>query len=94
VALHDQGITVMGAAHEGPGLALLASCHRIDRPGSVVTVLYAARPQAVAPVARLLFFYGWNSFVLFNDGAVVTRGEWPSASDRTEVRLDVSHPIR
>jgi len=48
----------------------------------------------VAKVARLLFFYGWNSFVLFKDGAVVTRGEWPLASDRTEVRLDASNPIR
>jgi hypothetical protein len=57
-------------------------------------VLYAASPQAVAKVARLLFFYGWNSFVLFKDGAVVTRGEWPLASDRTEVRLDASNPIR
>jgi aminopeptidase N len=92
--LNDRGVTVMGTAHEGPGLALLVSCHRVDRPGSVVTVLYAATPQAVAKVARLLFFYGWNSFVVFKDGAVVTRGEWPLASDRTEVRLDVSNPIR
>ena len=92
--LNDRGVTVMGTAHEGPGLALLASCHRVDRPGSVVTVLYAATPQAVAKVARLLFFYGWNSFVLFKDGAVVTRGEWPLANDRTEVRLDASNPIR
>jgi hypothetical protein len=92
--LNDRGVTVMGTAHEEPGLALLVSCHRVDRPGSVVTVLYAASPQAVAKVARLLFFYGWNSFVLFKDGAVVTRGEWPLASDRTEVRLDASNPIR
>ncbi len=92
--LNDRGVTVMGTAYEGPGLALLVSCHRVDRPGSVVTVLYAATPQAVAKVARLLFFYGWNSFVLFKDGAVVTRGEWPLASDRTEVRLDASNPIR
>ena len=92
--LNDRGVTVMGTAHEGPGLALLASCHRVDRPGSVVTVLYAATQQAVAKVARLLFFYGWNSFVLFKDGAVVTRGEWPLASDRTEVRLDASNPTR
>jgi hypothetical protein len=92
--LNDRGVTVMGTAHEGLGLALLVSCHRVDRPGSVVTVLYAATPQAVAKVARLLFFYGWNSVVLFNDGAVVTRGEWPFASDRTEVRLDASNPIR
>jgi hypothetical protein len=92
--LNDKGVTVMGVAHEGPGLAFLVSCHRVDRPGSVVTVLYAASPQAVAKVARLLFFYGWNSFVLFNDGAVASRGEWPLASDRTEVRLDASIPIQ
>jgi len=94
VTLNDRGVTVMGTAHEGPGLALLVSCHRVDRPGSVVTVLYAATPQAVSKVARLLFFYGWNSFVLFKDGAVVTRGEWPLPSDRTEVRLDASNATR
>lgn len=92
--LTEKGVTVMGRAHEGPGLALLLSCHLVDRPGSVVTVLYGATPQAVMKVARLLFFYGWNSVLVFNDGAVATRGEWPSASDRTEVRLDVSNPIR
>ena len=91
--LNDRGVTVMGTAHEGPGLALLVSCHRADRPGSVVTVLYAVTPQALAKVARLLFFYGWNSFVLFKDGAVVTRGDWPLASDRAEVRLHASNPI-
>ncbi len=92
--LTEKGVTVMGTAHEGPGLALLLSCHRVDRPGSVVTVLYGATPQAVTKVARLLFFYGWNSVLVFHDGAVATREEWPLASDRTEVRLDVSNPIR
>ena len=92
--LNGKGVTVMGTAYEEPGLAMLVSCHRIDRPGSVVTVLYAATPQAVAKVARLLFFYGWNSFVLFKDGTVVTRGEWPFASDRTEVHLDAGNPIQ
>jgi aminopeptidase N len=94
LSLSDQAVTVMGTVYEGPGLALLATCHRVDRPGSVVTVLYAATPQAVAKVARLLFFYGWNSFVLFKDGAVMTRGDWTLANDRTEVRLDAISPIR
>jgi hypothetical protein len=92
--LNDRGATLLGTEHEGPDLALLVSCHRVDRSGSVVTVLYAATPQAVAKVARLLFYYGWNSFVLFKDGAVVTRGEWPLANDRTEVHLDERDPIR
>ena len=94
VTLNDRGVTVMGMTHEGPGVALLVSCHRVDRPGSVVTVLYAATQEAVGKVARLLFFYGWNSFVLFKDGVVVTRGEWPHRNDRTEVRFDGSNPIR
>jgi hypothetical protein len=94
VVLNDSEVTVMGTSYEGPGVALLVSCHRADRPGSVLTVLYAASQQAVAKVARLLFFYGWNSFVLFKDGAVVSRGEWPLAHDRMEVRLDASSPIR
>jgi hypothetical protein len=92
--VNGRGATVLGTAHEGLGLALLVSCHRVDRPGSVVTVLYAATPQAVAKVARLLFYYGWNSFVIFKDGAVVTRGEWPLANDRTEVLLDERNSIR
>jgi hypothetical protein len=92
--LTDSGVTVMGIVHESPGLALLASCHRVDRPGSVVSVLYGTTPQAVAKVARLLFFYGWNSFVVFKDGTVITRGDWPVTNDRTEVRLDERNPIR
>jgi hypothetical protein len=92
--LNDRGVTVMGTSYEEPGLALLVSCHRADRPGSVVTVLYAASSEAVAKVTRLLFFYGWNSFVLFKDGAVAARGEWPLISDRLEVRLDAGLPIR
>ena len=92
--LSDSGVTVMGTPYEGAGVALLVSCHRIDRPGSVVTVLYASSQQAVTKVARLLFFYGWNSFVLFKDGAVAVRGEWPLVSDRTEVRLDAANPNR
>ncbi|HSF67578.1 MAG TPA: M1 family aminopeptidase [Nitrospiraceae bacterium] len=94
VTLSDRGVAVMGVDHEGPELALLVSCHRIDHPGSVVTVLYAVTPEAVTKVARLLFFYGWNSFVLFRDGAVAARGEWPLESDRTEVRLNVESFIR
>jgi aminopeptidase N len=94
VTLNDRGVTLMGTSYEGPGLAMLVSCHRLDHPGSVVTVLYAATPQAVSKVGRLLFFYGWNSFVIFKDGTVATRGEWPIAGDRTEVQFDAGNLIR
>ncbi|HET9844945.1 MAG TPA: M1 family aminopeptidase [Nitrospira sp.] len=85
--LRDGGVTVVGKTYDGPGIALVASCHREDRPGSVVTTVYALTPQSAAPVARLLFFYGWNSYVVFQDGKAIARGEW-DAQQRQEVSLD------
>ena len=85
--LRDGGVTVAGKAYDGPGIALVASCHREDRPGSVVTSVYALTPQSATAVARLLFFYGWNSYVVFQDGKPIARGEW-DAEHNQEVSLD------
>lgn len=85
----EGGFTVDGKTFEGAAKALLLSCRRDDHPGSVVTLLYGVTPQALARVSRLLFFYGWQSYVVFHDGAVVTRGEWEdtmSAEVRSETR--------
>ena len=85
--LRDGGVTVAGKAYDGPGIALVASCHREDRPGSVVTSVYALTPQSATAVARLLFFYGWNSYVVFQDGKPIARAEW-DAEHSQEVSLD------
>jgi hypothetical protein len=36
---------------------------------------------AAAKVARLLFFYGWQSYLAFRDGAVVARGDFESRDE-------------
>jgi hypothetical protein len=91
--LQENGVTVNEAAHEGAGTAALVSCHRADRPDSVVTLLYAVTPSAATTVARLLFFYGWNSFILFHDGVAVSRGEWAENGDQVEVSLHASEIV-
>ena len=58
-----------------------------DHPGSVVTWLYGVTPQALGRVARLLFFYGWQSYVVFQEGAVTARGDWEDRMS-TEVRFE------
>lgn len=90
--LRDGGVTVAGKAYDGPGIALVASCHREDRPGSVVTSVYALTPQSAITVARLLFFYGWNSYVVFQDGKPIARGEW-DAQHSQEVSLDDTQSV-
>jgi aminopeptidase N len=85
--LRDDGITVAGTAYDGPAIAVLVSCHRQDQPGSVVTVAYAVTAQAAQTMARLLFFYGWNSYVVFKDGTVIGRGEWDAQHETMDVSV-------
>ncbi len=88
VSLTGTGFVIDGTSHEGPGMAVLLACHRRDVPGSVVTLLYATTPQAITRVARLLFFYGWNSVVIFKEGSVLSRLEWRSEHAVKEVRRE------
>jgi aminopeptidase N len=85
--LREGGVTIDGTAYD-VAIALLVSCHRRDQPGSVLTLLYAVSAQAATTVARLLFFYGWNSVVVFQDGKVIARREWEPPQARMEVSID------
>jgi aminopeptidase N len=88
VQLGEAGVTIDGTAYDGPAIAALIVCHRRDHPGSVVTWVYAVSPQAATTVARLLFFYGWNSKVVFENGKPIARGEWEPSQVRLEVSID------
>jgi aminopeptidase N len=73
--LRPDGFRVGGREYRGGGMALLLSFRNPDNPDHVVSVFYGLSPEAVRPVARLLFFYGWNSHVVFENGKVVARGD-------------------
>ena len=88
VQLDKSSVTIEGQTYEGPKVAVLFSCPRVHVPGSVLTVLYGVTPEAVAKVSRLLFYYGWHSYVLFQDGVVAKRELWQGSSDVEEVRID------
>lgn len=89
--LESEGVQIDGQTHSGPAAAVLLSCRRADVPGSVVTILYGVSSQAVAKVSRFLFYYGWQSYVIFNDGAAVKRGLWQNEPEMKEVRIESSH---
>lgn len=83
-----EGFRIAGTSYEGRRMAVLLSCHRPDAPGSVVSVLYAMDPAAAVKVARLLFFYGWQSAVVFDEGTVTKREMWQEFQGMKEVRRD------
>lgn len=80
--------TVDGQTYEGAGMVLLVSCRHPAGEGRVVTVFYGLSPAAAAKVGRLLFFYGWQSYLVFRDGAVVARGDFDVPGMNLEVRFD------
>jgi len=82
VRIGKDSVTIEGRTYNGPGMAALLSCRHPDRPGHVVTLFYGATPAAAAKVARLVFFYGWQSYLVFQDGAVVARGDYAGSRDR------------
>jgi hypothetical protein len=88
ITFGSAGFQIDGQTYEGPTMAALFSCHRANVPGSVITVLYGVTPQAVAKVSRLLFYYGWQSYVIFHEGAVAKRELWQSSQAMKEVRID------
>jgi peptidase M1-like protein len=82
VRIGKDSMTIEGRTYNGPGTAALLSCRHPDRPGHVVTLFYGVTPTAAAKVARLVFFYGWQSYLVFQDGAVVARGDYAGSRDR------------
>jgi hypothetical protein len=90
VSLRNSGFDIDGRTYEGSEMAALFSCHRAQVPGSVVTVLYGVSPGAVASVSRHLFYYGWQSYVIFKDGAAIKRDVWQNQPETKEVRIDAT----
>jgi hypothetical protein len=88
VNLGRDRFAVEGKTYEGTDKALLVTCRRPDHPGTVVTLFYGLTPQAAAKVARLLFFYGWQSYLVFHGGTVVARGDFLPKPEDLEVRFD------
>lgn len=88
VALRSDAFTVGGRTYRGPGMALLISCRHPARPEHVVTIFYGLTPEAAGAVARLLFFYGWQSYLVFENGRPVARGDFAPSVKPLERRFD------
>jgi aminopeptidase N len=90
IGLKESGFQIEGQVYDGPKMAVVFSCHRANVPGSVITVLYGVTSGAVEKVSRFLFYYGWHSYVVFQDGAVTKRDLWQGSPDVKEVRIDAT----
>lgn len=74
VQIESGRMSIEEQAFEGPEMAFLITCTHPDFSNHTVSLFFGLSPEAVTPVARLLFFYGWDSYLVFDQGKVVARG--------------------
>ena len=84
VRLQERGITIQGTAYSGDHVAVLVNCANPDHPGHVGTVFFGFSSKALHGLSRLLFFYGWDSYLVFENRKVTARGSFdPPVNDLT-----------
>ena len=74
VQMELEGITILNQTFKGPDKAFLITCPHPKYSNHTISLFFGLSPEAVTPVARLLFFYGWDSYLVFERGKVVARG--------------------
>ena len=87
VQLQDDSITIGGETFEGSDIAWLFSCPHPQHPTHVISFFSGFSPAAISRVARLLFFYGWDSYLVFQNGKVIKRGLFPPSTTNLDITL-------
>ncbi|MDR4459991.1 MAG: hypothetical protein MRJ67_05665, partial [Nitrospirales bacterium] len=83
--MHPGHLSIDEQAFEGPEMAFLISCAHPRDANHTVTFFFGWSPEAVKPVSRLLFFYGWDSYLVFKQGKVIARGMFQPVHSTREI---------
>jgi hypothetical protein len=79
IEIEPHRFTVGGRSYNGAGHALLLSFRDPARQNRPVTLLYGLSDDAITPLVPLLFYHGWDSYVVFDKGRAVAEGTLPAA---------------
>ncbi len=63
--------------YQDAGHALLVSFKSPFAANKIVSAFFGLGENSISRLARLLFYYGWQSYTVFKDGKVVKRGDLP-----------------
>ena len=88
IDLQPGHLSIEKQTFEGPEMAFLISCPHPRDAKHTVTFFFGWSPEAVQPVSRLLFFYGWDSYLVFKQGKVIARGMFQPVHSAREI---ISH---
>jgi aminopeptidase N len=79
VRIEAKRFTIGGRRYDGTGHALMLSFRDPARQNRPVTLFYGLSADAVTPLPPLLFYHGWDSYIVFENGHAVDTGMFPAA---------------
>jgi hypothetical protein len=88
--VNEREVTIEGTTFSGDNVAILVSCANPKHPDHVGTAFFGLAPDAVSRVARLLFFYGWDSYLVYKNGKVIARGSFAPTAQELTVELQAA----
>jgi len=90
VQMKSERIAILEQTFEGPDMAFLINCPHPNFSNHTISLFFGLSPEAVTPVARLLFFYGWDSYLVFEKGKVLARGMFQPVHSAREFIIPAS----
>lgn len=90
VQVDETGVSIQQERFAGEHIVVLVSCVNPHNPDHVGSVFWGYSPTAVQQVARLLFYYGWDSYLVFQQGRVVHRGAFLPVRNPLSIELQAA----
>ena len=76
-SISEGSFQVKGRTYEEPGHSLLISFPNPLDKEKLVTIFLGNSEKGASAIEPLLFFYGWESYIIFKDGKPIGRGDFP-----------------
>lgn len=73
---------IKGERYAGQDYSLLISFRNPVNPSNLVTLYFGLSPDAISR-SRYIFFYGWDSYVVFKNGRPIKRGDFTKRVSET-----------
>ena len=90
VQVGEGEVRINGESFSGNDIAVLVSCANPEYPDHVGTAFWGTDPGSVSRVARLLFFYGWDSYLVYRNGKIIARGSFPPEAQELTIELQAA----
>jgi hypothetical protein len=84
----EEGFMIAGVDYQGEGNAVLVSNPNPYNENYDISFYFGNSPQSMFK-AGYMFFYGWDSYVVFDNGNVIGRGTWDTGPGPFHIKYEL-----